>query len=196
MVYQALVSMTLNTNCYKSHVREHTVEPLLKEILTSLLCWGQQGPWCWVGEQHPSKNMFLVRGGCLLPATVSLVKGDENRWESSAGFQIHALNRKLWRENEQWCLQGVRHKKPSSAQFVRICVCMSGKMVAEVITCQWFSMAISLKFPLLMSSLPLHHPVIPGSQRWVLRAKKLMGLYISVHCFPWSDNLFAKINSS
>lgn len=139
--------MTLNTDCFKRHVGEHTVEPLLKEVLTSLLCQCQQGLWCWRGEQHPSKNMFLVRGGCLLPTTVHLVKGDENRWESSAGFQIHPLKRKLWRENEQWCLQGLRHKKTPSAQFVHICACISGEMVAEVVTCQWFSVRISLKFP-------------------------------------------------
>lgn len=55
-IYQGLSTskMTLRTDPFKSHVREHTVEPLLKQILTSLLCWGQQGPRCWVGKQHPS----------------------------------------------------------------------------------------------------------------------------------------------
>lgn len=71
--------MTLKTGHFKSHVREGEVEPLLKQMLTSLLCWGQQGPRCWDGEQHPSKDVFLLGGGCPLPITVRLVKGDENR---------------------------------------------------------------------------------------------------------------------
>jgi len=54
------------------------VEPLLKQILTFLLCWGQHGPQCWVGQQHPGKDVFLARGGCTLPVTVHLVNG-ENR---------------------------------------------------------------------------------------------------------------------
>lgn len=55
-IYQGLSTskMTLRNDPFKSHVREYTVEPLLKQILTSLLCWGQQGPRCWVGKQHPS----------------------------------------------------------------------------------------------------------------------------------------------
>lgn len=171
-----LTNMVLKTNHFKSHVREHTVEPLLKQRLMSQLCWGQQGPRCWVGEQHPSKDLFLVRGGCLLPITVRLVKGDENRWELSSGFQSHPSTRKIWRENEQWYLWGVGHQKRTyCAQFVGICVCMGREMQAEVIISQWFSTGISKKLPLPVSNFPLHRPVLPGLQRWVLKGWKIDG---------------------
>lgn len=102
-------------------------------------------------------------------------------WSILVLFSKYIFQIKLWISNPSFrqknlesgekiteisCGYGVP-ERTFCAQFVGVGVCVSIEMQAEVITCQWFSTAISLTLPFPMSNLPLHHPVPPVSQRWV-----------------------------
>lgn len=161
--------MPWKTNHLTSHVRDHKVEPLLMQVLMSLLCCGQQGPvLIWRAAPQPGS----VSSERWLPASF---------WSVLVLFSKCIFQIKLWTSNPFFkqknlesgektaaisCGYGVP-KRTFCAQFVGVGVCMSREMLKwQLAHIVQFGNFINVAFPHVQPSSASPSPSCTRESGW------------------------------